>query len=173
VIADGGRVGTLLEPCLPLKAAPDLLMTPADTRPTIDILLVEDNPGDVRLTREALQEGQLKKNVHVASNGNQALHFLRRQNGYAHAPRPDLILLDLNLPGKNGLEVLSEIKAAPDLRRIPTIVLTASTRDLDIFGAYDRGANCMIVKPIYLDQYSAVVKSIEDFWLTTALLPYG
>jgi chemotaxis family two-component system response regulator Rcp1 len=136
-----------------------------------EILLVEDNPGDVRLTAEALKYGKVKKNLSVAKDGVEAVAFLRRRGRYAHAPRPDLILLDLNLPKKNGHEVLEEIKTDKRLRRIPVLVLTTSNDQDDIINTYDLCANCYIIKPVELDQFFGVVKSIEDFWLTTAKLP--
>ena len=137
----------------------------------IDILLVEDNPGDVRLTREALREGKIRNNLHVARDGVEALAFLRREGGHADAPRPDVILLDLNLPRKSGREVLSEVKQDPALRQIPVVVLTSSEAEEDIVRAYDLHANCYISKPVDLDQFITVVKSIEDFWFTVVKLP--
>ncbi len=137
----------------------------------IEILLVEDNPGDVRLTREALQDARITNRMSVAEDGVEALAFLRRQDRYAQAPRPDLILLDLNLPRKDGREVLAEVKADPLLRRIPVVILTTSAAERDILKAYDLHANCYITKPVDLDQFLAVVKSIEDFWLTVVKLP--
>lgn len=144
---------------------------PAPKRQPIDVLLVEDNPGDVRLTREALKEGQLSVNLSVASDGVEALEFLRRTGKYEAAPRPDLILLDLNLPRKSGREVLSEIKNDPDLKKIPVLVMTTSTAQQDIVRAYSLNANCYIAKPLDLQQFIEVVQSIEDFWLTKASLP--
>ncbi len=137
----------------------------------IEVLLVEDNPGDVRLTREALKEGKVRNNLSVAPDGVEALAFLRRQGRYAGAPRPDLILLDLNLPKKDGREVLEEIKADPALRTIPVVILTTSEAERDIARAYDLHANCYITKPVDLDQFITVVKSIEDFWFTIVKLP--
>lgn len=137
----------------------------------IEVLLVEDNPGDVRLTREALKEGKVRNNLSVAPDGVEALAFLRRQGRYADAPRPDLILLDLNLPKKDGREVLEEIKADPALRTIPVVILTTSEAERDIARAYDLHANCYITKPVDLDQFITVVKSIEDFWFTIVKLP--
>ncbi|HWP56445.1 MAG TPA: response regulator [Candidatus Acidoferrales bacterium] len=139
----------------------------------IEVLLVEDNPGDVRLTREALKEGRLLNNVSVAADGIEALAFLRREGKYAHAPTPDLILLDLNLPKKDGREVLAEIKADPRLRRIPVVVLTTSSAEEDIVKTYDLHANCYITKPVDLEQFMRVVKSIEDFWVSVVRLPPG
>ena len=140
------------------------------TRP-VEILLVEDNPGDVRLTREALREGKVRNNLNVAPDGVEALKFLRREEQYADAVRPDLILLDLNLPRKDGREVLEDIKADPALRYIPVVVLTSSQAEQDILRAYDLHANCYVTKPVDLDQFSHVVRSIEDFWFTIVKLP--
>ncbi|HEX8362851.1 MAG TPA: response regulator [Longimicrobium sp.] len=137
----------------------------------IEVLLVEDNPGDVRLTREALKEGKVHNNLHVAPDGVEALAFLRREGAYADAVRPDLILLDLNLPRKGGREVLEEVKSDPSLRHIPVVILTSSQAEQDIARAYDLHANCYITKPVDLDQFITVVKSIEDFWFTVVKLP--
>jgi CheY-like chemotaxis protein len=137
----------------------------------IQVLLVEDNPGDVRLTREALREGKVRNNLSVAPDGVEALAFLRRQGKYADAPRPDVILLDLNLPKKDGREVLVEVKADPSLRNIPVVILTSSEAERDIAQAYDLHANCYITKPVDLDQFIHVVKSIEEFWFTIVKLP--
>jgi chemotaxis family two-component system response regulator Rcp1 len=140
------------------------------TRP-VEVLLVEDNPGDVRLTREALKEGTVRNNLHVARDGVEALAFLRRQGEHAGVPRPDLILLDLNLPRKDGREVLTEIKEDASLRQIPVVVLTSSQAEEDIRRAYDLHANCYITKPVDLDRFINVVRSIEDFWFTVVKLP--
>ena len=137
----------------------------------IEVLLVEDNPGDVRLTREALRDGKVHNNLSVAPDGVEALAFLRRQGKYADAPRPDVILLDLNLPRKDGREVLEEIKADPSLARIPVVILTSSEAERDIAQAYALHANCYVTKPVDLDQFITVVKSIEDFWFTIVKLP--
>jgi CheY-like chemotaxis protein len=137
----------------------------------VEILLVEDNPGDVRLTQEALNDGKVRNNMHVAEDGVEAVAFLRREGKYADAPRPDLILLDLNLPKKDGREVLAEIKTDEDLKRIPVVVLTTSKAEQDIFRAYDQHANCYITKPVDLDQFITIVKGIEDFWFTIVKLP--
>jgi two-component system, chemotaxis family, response regulator Rcp1 len=137
----------------------------------IEILLVEDNPGDVRLTREALEEAKVRNNLHVVDDGVKALQFLRREGEYAGATRPDLILLDLNLPRMGGREVLMEIKADPNLLQIPVVVLTSSEAEQDIVKAYELHANCYITKPVNLDRFIAVVKSIEDFWFTIVRLP--
>ena len=137
----------------------------------IEILLVEDNLGDVRLTQEALREGKVRNHLHVAADGVEALAFLRREGQHAHAPQPDLILLDLNLPKKGGREVLAEIKEDPELRRIPVVILTVSKAEEDVLKSYNLHANCYITKPVNLDQFLAVVQSIEDFWLTVVMLP--
>ncbi len=146
-------------------------MTSTITARPIEILLVEDNPGDVRLTLEALKEGKVANNVNVVSDGEQALRFLRREGEYAHAPVPDVILLDLNLPRKDGREVLAEIKNDPQLRRIPVVVLTTSEAEEDILRTYDLHANCYITKPVDLDRFIEVVRLIEDFWLSIVKLP--
>jgi chemotaxis family two-component system response regulator Rcp1 len=137
----------------------------------IEVLLVEDNPGDVRLTREALKEGKVHNNLSVVPDGVEALAFLRREGRYADAPRPDVILLDLNLPRKDGREVLEDVKADPSLRAIPVVILTSSEAERDIARAYALHANCYITKPVDLDQFITVVKSIEDFWFTIVKLP--
>ena len=138
---------------------------------TAEFLLVEDNPGDVRLTREALRESKVKNNLHVVSNGVDAIAFLRRQGPYADAPRPDIILLDLNLPKMDGREVLAEIKADPVLRRIPVVVITSSEAEQDILRSYDLHVNCYVTKPVDLEQFMKVVQSVETFWLTIVKLP--
>ena len=138
---------------------------------TVEILLVEDNPGDVRLTREALRDGRIHTHLSIASDGEEALAFLRRQGKFGDAPRPDLILLDLNLPRRSGREVLSEIKRDDSLRRIPVVVLTTSAAEQDVLASYDLNANCFITKPVDLDQFIRVIRSIEDFWLTVVKLP--
>jgi len=137
----------------------------------IEILLVEDNPGDVRLTIEALRDGKVRNNLSVVGDGVEALAFLRREGRYASAPRPDLILLDLNLPKMDGREVLAAIKADPSLRMIPVVVLTTSNAEQDIVRTYALHANCYITKPVDLDQFITVVKTIEDFWFTIVTLP--
>ncbi len=137
----------------------------------IEILLVEDNPGDVRLTREALRDGKIYNNLYVARDGVEAMAFLRKIDQYANAPRPDLILLDLNLPRKDGHEVLAEVKTDENLRRIPVVILTTSQAEEDIIKTYDLHVNCYITKPVDLDQFVKIVKSIEDFWLTIVKLP--
>lgn len=137
----------------------------------IEILLVEDNPGDVRLTAGALRDAKVRNHLNVVGDGVEALAFLRREGPYAEAPRPDLILLDLNLPKKNGREVLAVIKGNPALKRIPVVILTSSNAEQDIVKSYDLHANCYITKPIDLEQFITVVQSIEDFWLTIVTLP--
>ncbi len=137
----------------------------------VEILLVEDNPGDVRLTIEALHESKVRNTLSVASDGVEALAFLRREGRHRDAPRPDLILLDLNLPKMDGREVLAEIKADGELRTIPVVILTTSRAEQDILKSYNLHANCYITKPVDLDQFITVVKSIEDFWLTIVTLP--
>ena len=146
------------------------MSTQTISRP-IEVLLVEDNPGDVRLTREALKEGKIRNNLSVAKDGVEALAFLRREGEYAGAPRPDVILLDLNLPRKDGRQVLEEVKRDATLRQIPVVILTSSQAEEDICRAYDLHANCYISKPVDLDQFIKVVKSIEDFWFTVVKLP--
>jgi CheY-like chemotaxis protein len=141
-----------------------------DGRP-VEILLVEDNPGDVRLAMEALKEGKVHVHMSVAVDGVEALEFLRRQGKYANAPRPDLILLDLNLPRKDGRDVLAELKADEELKRIPVVILTTSKTEEDILRSYHLNANCYITKPVDLEQFIRVVKSIQDFWLTIVKLP--
>jgi len=137
----------------------------------IEIMLVEDNPGDVRLIVEAFKENKLRNKLDVVEDDVEAMAFLRQEGKYADAPRPDLILLDLNLPKKDGREVLGEIKTDEDLRRIPVVVLTVSKADEDILKAYNLNANCYITKPIGLEQFIKVVKTIEEFWLTIVKLP--
>ena|SRR5450432_2643912 len=137
----------------------------------VEILLVEDNPGDVRLTREAFIDGKVHNHLSVVEDGEKALAFLRRQGEFSDAPRPDLVLLDLNLPGKDGCEVLAEMKADPDLNCIPVVVLTTSEADEDILKAYNLNVNCYIHKPVDLEQFVKVVKSVESFWLTVVKLP--
>ena len=137
----------------------------------VEILMVEDNPGDIRLTVEALQEGKVRNNLHTVEDGVEALAFLRREGRYAGVPRPDLVLLDLNLPKKTGPEVLAEIKSDPDLRRIPVVILTVSQAEQDIVKSYNLHANCYITKPVDLDRFLEVVQSIENFWLTVVMLP--
>jgi two-component system, chemotaxis family, response regulator Rcp1 len=135
--------------------------------------LVEDNPGDVRLTIEGLKEWKILNNLSVVSNGVEALAFLRREGEYVNAPRPELILLDLNPPRKDGREVLAEIKNDNNLKRIPVVILTSSEAEQDIVKSYNLHANCYITKPLELDQFIGVVKNIEQFWLTVVKLPSG
>jgi len=137
----------------------------------IEILLVEDNPGDARLALEALRHGRFSNHLTVVEDGTSALQHLRREGKYRTAERPDLVLLDLNLPDKDGREVLSEMKADADLRRIPVVILTTSDLEVDIVKSYDLYANCYIVKPVDLAQFINVVKGIEDFWLSIVKLP--
>ena len=137
----------------------------------VEILLVEDNPGDVRLAREGLSECKIRNNLHVVEDGVKAMAFLRRQAEYAKAPRPDLVLLDLNLPRKDGREVLREVKEDEKLRTIPVVVLTTSKADEDILKSYSLHANCYVTKPMGLQQFLDVVRSIEDFWFTIVKLP--
>jgi CheY-like chemotaxis protein len=137
----------------------------------IEILLVEDNPGDVRLTIEALKEGKVANEINVAVDGIEALAFLRREGKYENAPKPDLILLDLNLPKKNGREVLAEIKMNSHLKCIPVVILTSSQAEKDIVTTYNLHANCYITKPVDFEQFIQVVKSIENFWFKVVKLP--
>jgi two-component system, chemotaxis family, response regulator Rcp1 len=137
----------------------------------VEILLVEDNPGDVRLTREALKEAKVHNNLSVVGDGVEAMAFLRRQGSCGSAPRPDIVLLDLNLPKKDGREVLAEVKSDPDLRRIPVVILTTSKAEEDILKTYDLHANCFVTKPVDFEQFIKVVQSIEGFWLTIVQLP--
>jgi CheY-like chemotaxis protein len=137
----------------------------------IEILLVEDSPDDAALTVDALHEGRVHNRVTVVEDGVEAMAFLRRQDPYADAPRPDLILLDLNLPRKNGREVLTEVKQDPDLRRIPVVIMTSSDDEKDILAAYNLYVNCYVTKPVDLDQFIRVVKSIEHFWFSIVKLP--
>jgi CheY-like chemotaxis protein len=136
-----------------------------------EFLLVEDNPGDVRLTREALRDSKLVNRLSVVGDGVEAMAFLRREGTYAGAPRPDLILLDLNLPRKGGREVLAEIKADASLKTIPVVVITSSEAEQDIFATYNLHVNCYVTKPVDFDQFIKVVRSIETFWLTIVKLP--
>ena len=137
----------------------------------IEILLVEDNPGDVRLTQEAIREAKIRNQLNVVNDGEQAIAYVRRQDVYSDRPRPDLILLDLNLPRKDGREVLQELKSDPDLHRIPVVVLTSSAAEQDILSTYDLYANAYVTKPVDLEQFLHVVASIQDFWLNIVKLP--
>ena len=138
----------------------------------IEILLVEDSPGDVRLTREAFKDAKVHINLHVASDGAEAMAFLGREEHYVDSPRPDLILLDLNLPKKDGREVLGEIKESPTLKSIPVVILTTSASEEDILRSYRLHANCYITKPVDLDGFLKIVKSIDGFWLSVVKLPH-
>jgi two-component system, chemotaxis family, response regulator Rcp1 len=137
----------------------------------IEILLVEDNPDDASLTMETLQEGRIRNNISLVEDGVEAMAFLRQEEEHHGAPRPDLILLDLQLPRKNGREVLAEIKSDARLKRIPVVVMTTSSAEQDIFDSYQLHANCYITKPIELDEFISAVRKIEDFWLTIVKLP--
>jgi CheY-like chemotaxis protein len=137
----------------------------------IEILLVEDNPNDVVLTRETLRDAKVFNNLHVAEDGEEALRFLRREDEFADAPRPDLILMDLNLPNIDGRELLAIIKDEDDLKTIPVVILTTSEADEDILATYKLHANCYITKPVNLDEFSKVVRAVEDFWFTLVRLP--
>lgn len=137
----------------------------------IEILLVEDNAGDVQLTREAFEEAKVRNRLHVVCDGVEAMRFLRQEGPYAEQPRPDLVLLDLNLPRKSGLEVLAEVKTDPELRQIPVVVLTTSQAETDITQSYSRYANAYISKPVDLDKFLEVVRSLEHFWLAVVRLP--
>jgi CheY-like chemotaxis protein len=146
-------------------------MTPGGPTP-IEILLVEDNPGDVRLTREALRDAKVRNNVQVAADGVEALALLRKEGVHARAPRPDLIFLDLNLPKKGGREVLEEIKQDAKLKHIPVVILTTSQAEQDIVESYRLRANAYVTKPVDLEQFLKVVKSIEQFWLEIVKLSH-
>jgi CheY-like chemotaxis protein len=137
----------------------------------IEILMVEDNPGDVRLTREALKDAKVANRLHVVDDGVAALDFLHRRGDYTRAVRPDVVLLDLNLPRKNGREVLAEMKQDPLLKTIPVVVLTTSSAEEDVLRAYSLHANCYITKPVDFTQFEKVVRSIENFWLSIVTLP--
>jgi CheY-like chemotaxis protein len=138
-----------------------------------EILLVEDNPGDVELIREALQSGRVLNRISVATDGEAALAFLNRARGFESAPRPDLILLDLNIPKKDGFEVLKEVKGHPDVSRVPVVILTSSQADRDILKSYNLRANCFISKPVDVDEFLATVRSTGEFWLSLVKLPPG
>jgi CheY-like chemotaxis protein len=140
------------------------------TKP-IEILLVEDNPGDIQLTRIALEDNKMNINLSVAEDGVEALEFLRKEGKYTDAPHPDLVLLDLNLPKKDGREVLAQMKADPVFKRIPVVILTTSQAEEDVLKAYNLCANCYITKPVDLDQFVKIVRSIESFWFTIVKLP--
>jgi two-component system, chemotaxis family, response regulator Rcp1 len=173
VLRDSGMGMTATEELTPApQPRPvDIPMTANGMDGAVEILLVEDNPADARLTREVFEGGRLTTHLNVVADGEEALAFLRREGPYAESPRPKLVLLDLNLPRKDGREVLQELKADPSLSRIPVIVLTTSAAEADILHSYDLQANCFITKPLDLDEFFEVVRAIEDFWLTTARLP--
>jgi CheY-like chemotaxis protein len=137
----------------------------------VNILLIEDNPGDVRLAQEAFKEGKMEVKLDVIMDGMEAIKYLRKEQAYGNASTPDLILLDLNLPKKDGREVLSEIKADPCLRRIPVVILTTSSAEQDILNSYNLHVNCYINKPVDFDKFFDIIQKIEDFWLRTAILP--
>jgi CheY-like chemotaxis protein len=137
----------------------------------IEILLVEDNPGDIQLTRLALEDNKMSVNLSVVENGVEAIEFLRKEGKYSQAPHPDLVLLDLNLPKKDGREVLAEMKADTILKRIPVVILTTSQAEEDVLRAYNLSANCYITKPVDFDQFVKIVRSIESFWFTIVKLP--
>ncbi|MBE9202099.1 MULTISPECIES: response regulator [unclassified Nodularia (in: cyanobacteria)] len=137
----------------------------------IEVLLVEDNPGDAQLTRIALEDSKISVNLNVVEDGVEAMAFLRKQGNYADAPHPDIVLLDLNLPRKDGREVLAEIKADQSFKRIPVVVLTTSQSEEDILKAYNLSANCFITKPVDFDQFVKIVQSIENFWFAIVKLP--
>ncbi|HEX6705989.1 MAG TPA: response regulator [Albitalea sp.] len=146
-------------------------MTGQRTLRPIEILMVEDNPGDVRLTREALKGGKVWNEIHVVTDGVAALDFLRHEPPYEQAPRPDLVLLDLNLPKKDGREVLSSMKADPLLKAIPVVILTTSQAEEDVIRAYNLNCNCYVTKPVDFEQFTRIVQAIEQFWLTIVTLP--
>ena len=139
----------------------------------IEILMVEDNEGDARLAIEAMKDSKIKNSMHHVRDGDEAMAFLRKEGKYTDAPHPDLVLLDLNLPRKSGQEVLVEMKADAELKRIPVVILTVSSDEEDVFRTYNAHANCFVTKPLDLNQFIKVVKSIEDFWLTIVKLPDG
>ena len=142
-----------------------------DSGVPIEVLLVEDDPGDILITREALAEGKVRNNLHVVSDGVAAMQFLRREGQFADAPRPDLILLDLNLPKKDGREVLADVKQDPSLRRIPVVILTTSQAEEDILRSYDLHANVYVNKPVDLDGFMHVVRKVDEFFVTVVRLP--
>jgi chemotaxis family two-component system response regulator Rcp1 len=146
-------------------------MTGQRTLRAIEILMVEDNPGDVRLTREALKGGKVWNQLHVVEDGVAALDFLNQRAPYQQASRPDLVLLDLNLPKKDGREVLAAIKSDPSLKMIPVVILTTSQAEEDVLRAYNLNANCYVTKPVDFDQFTRIVQTIEQFWLTVVTLP--
>jgi len=137
----------------------------------IEILLAEDNPGDAKLTRKALENGDIRNNLHVASDGVEAMQFLRQEGGYADAPRPDLLLLDLNMPKKDGRQVMEDMEADPSLRRIPVVVLTSSDAEEDIVRSYELNANAYLTKPVDFDGFVDIVNRLEDFWFEVVKMP--
>ncbi|MBE3116690.1 response regulator [Candidatus Bathyarchaeota archaeon] len=137
----------------------------------VDILLVEDNPGDVRLTKEALIDAKVLNEIYVVKDGVEAMEFLRKEGSFAHVPVPDLILLDLNLPRKDGREVLAEIKTDPKLKRIPVVILTTSQAEEDILKSYDLHANCYVTKPVDLNRFVEIMRSLDEFWFSIVKLP--
>jgi two-component system, chemotaxis family, response regulator Rcp1 len=143
---------------------------PENLKP-IEILLVEDNPGDIRLTLEAFKEGKCNNRIQVARDGEEAMQYLRKQGRHAESPRPDLILLDLNLPKRDGRSILQEIKTDPDLMRIPVVILTTSKAEEDILKTYNLHANCYITKPVEIEEFIVITRSIENFWLSIVSLP--
>ena len=146
-------------------------MEPVQGEKKVDILLIEDNPADVRLTKEALKECKILVNLHVVFDGVQGIEFLQQKGQYANAVKPDLVLLDLNLPKKNGIEVLQEIKSDQTLKHIPVVILTTSKAEQDVIKSYTSFASCYITKPVDLEQFINLVKTFEDFWLTIVRLP--
>src|SRR5439155_118454 len=158
---------------LPYPSEAGMDMTPDQFGRPAEILLIEDNEGDIRLTQEVLKDGKVRNRLSVARDGEQAMAFLRRQGEFSDAVRPDLILLDLNLPRKDGREVLNEIKQDPQLRVIPVVVLTTSNSEQDVLTAYEHHTNCYICKPVDLEQFINVIRSIEGFWLQIVKLPTG
>jgi CheY-like chemotaxis protein len=150
-----------------------VVVTEQSPQEHVDILLVEDNPGDVRLTQEAFKNGQIYNDLHVVNDGDEALAFLRNEGEHADAPTPDIVLLDLNLPRKNGDEVLAEVRADPDLARIPVIVLTSSEAQEDVAQSYELQANAYLTKPVDPSEFIEVVKSFKQFWLSVVRLPPG
>ena len=148
-----------------------MALTQAVDSSLLQVLLVEDNPGDVRLTEEAFKDAKVQLEMHVATDGVEAMEFLHREGKYAESPRPDLILLDLNLPRKDGRDVLAEVKGDPTLMTIPVVILTTSQSDVDIESSYMLHANCYISKPVDMEGFLTVVKSIDDFWLSVVKLP--
>src|SRR4051812_43614485 len=174
--ADLGELGAGRGNDVPFHAAESEgggMNDPSRAGAPVEILLVEDTPGDERLTREALKEGKVYSNLHWVKDGVDALEFLRRQGKHGAAPRPDIILLDLNLPKKDGREVLQEIKKDDSLKRIPVVILTTSKAEEDVLKTYNLHANCYVTKPVDLEKFIVVVKSIDAFWLTVVTLPNG